>query len=56
MNNLKTLAVICSVGSLCIVFGLILDIPIALQFILLIIGLLAGIVGIISLTKLLLRS
>ena len=55
MNNLKMLGVICSFGSLCIIFGSLLKLPLAVQFILLIVGIIAGIIGLIGLSKLLIQ-
>lgn len=56
MSQFSKLAILCSIGSICVVLGVILKLPVAIQVILLVVGLVLSIVGLISITKYMLSA
>lgn len=56
MNQLWKLAIICSIGSICVVLGIILTLPVIIQGLLLIVGLAVSIYGLVRVSKYLLND
>ncbi|MDN4495369.1 hypothetical protein [Ureibacillus aquaedulcis] len=55
-NSFSILALLCSTGSILVVLGIILTIPVGLQLFMLIVGLILCGIGIFGVTKLLLSE
>lgn len=51
MSQFWKLAIICSVGSICVVLGVILNLPVAMQLALLVVGLVLSIWGLVSIIR-----
>lgn len=56
MSQFWKLAILCSAGSICVVLGVILKLPVIIQIILLVLGLILSILGLINISRFLLSS
>lgn len=56
MTQFWKLAILCSIGSICVVLGVILKIPVIIQTILIFLGLILSILGLIRIAKFVLSS